>query len=86
MKPGLAQFLRARKDQIVKTIEVPRQDEMPGYNGETGEAFTLWHIDEVEVVDFEALVTAIDAFEQELAAHSATPTGYVPPPPDPFRL
>jgi hypothetical protein len=63
MIKGLAQFLKERKDEIMKKVRTNVQRKVVGYS-----EYTQWEttvsFDEIEVVDFDKLMTQIEAFEK----------------------
>ena len=63
MIKGLAEFLRSRKDEITNTQRVNVVRKTVGYS-----EYTQWDttvsFDEIEVVDFEALMQRIEEFEE----------------------
>ncbi len=63
MITGLTNFLREKKDAIVKKVRYNVVHQECGYS-----EYTRWmetvSFDEMETVDFEALLEAIDEFEQ----------------------
>lgn len=63
MIKGLADFLRERKDRIVKTERTNVVREKTGYSDMTW-WFTTVSFDEVEVVDFDSLMEQIEEFEK----------------------
>lgn len=63
MIKGLAEFLRSRKDEIIRTERVNIVRERTGYS-----EYTQWDttvsFDEIEVVDFDSLMQQIEEFEE----------------------
>ena len=59
---GLSKFLRERKEQIMKTVRTNIIRKKTGYS-----EYTWWYttvsFDEIEVVDFDALMKQIEEFE-----------------------
>jgi hypothetical protein len=63
MLEGLTDFLRDRKDMIVKKVRTNVVHKMTGYSEHT-QWLTTVSYDEIETVDFEALLEQIDEFSK----------------------
>lgn len=63
MIKGLAEFLRDRKEEITKKIRYNKVHKNVGYSEYTNWDTTV-SFDEMEVVDFDALMEQIDEFEK----------------------
>lgn len=63
MIEGLAKFLREKREQIVKKIRTNEVREKRGYSEYTWWMTTV-SFDEVETVDFDALMEQIEEFEK----------------------
>lgn len=60
----LSEYLKDKKDEIVKTIRINEVREERGYSEYTRWMQTISY-DEIEVVDFDKLIEQIDIFEKQ---------------------